>query len=327
MKIINICKAYKEKQVLEKIDLTLIQNKFYVILGASGSGKSTLLKTIAGIEKPDRGEIFLNDNNITDISIQKRNIGYIFQEALLFPHMTVFENVSYSLKIQKIPQKEREEICDKYMKYLHIEDLKHNMPHELSGGQKQRVALARSLVLSPKILLLDEPFSSLDYNLRIELGEVLKKLQKELCLTLIFVTHDIEESLRLADEVIFLHEGKVIEKQDPMHIYYAPRKEQTALFMGEYNKICGKLEANVFKTLYSDICLNNEYNKLECIYIRPNKIQLIASSEGKYSIEKIFPHAKATRIKLKDCDLKIDTYFEQNYSIGQKVAIEIVSIY
>ncbi len=327
MKIIDICKLYNKKTVLDTINFEIEENKFYAVLGASGSGKSTFLKIISGIESPTSGRIELNNKDITNNPIKNRNIGYIFQEPLLFPHMTVEDNVCYSLKVKKMDKELITMMCDKYMKYLHIEELKSRMPSELSGGQKQRVALARSLILSPKFLLLDEPFSSLDYNLRIELGELLLKLQKELSLTIIFVTHDIEESLTLANEVLYLHQGKIIESAPPRDIYYAPKKEKTAHFMGEYNSIKGKLINNTFKTEYGDIHLSKIYDDLEEIYIRPNKIQLIPSETGKYTVEEIAAHGKSTRVKLKNTDLKIDTFFDENLYKGQLVDIEIVSTY
>ncbi len=327
MKIVDICKLYKKKTVLDTINFEIEENKFYAVLGASGSGKSTFLKIISGIETPTSGRIELDNIDITNNPIKNRNIGYIFQEPLLFPHMSVEDNVCYSLKVKKMDKDSISMLCDKYMKYLHIEDLKTRVPSELSGGQKQRVALARSLILSPKYLLLDEPFSSLDYNLRLEMGELLLKLQKELSLTIIFVTHDIEESLTLADKVLYLHKGKILESAAPRDIYYAPKNEKTALFMGDYNSIKGQLINNIFRTEYGDIHLSKKYDILDEVYIRPNKIQLIPSEKGKYSIEKIMTHGKSTRVKLKNIDLKIDTFFDENLYIGQLVDIEMISAY
>ncbi len=316
----KIEKTYGKKSVLLGIDTKIKKGEFFVFLGSSGSGKSTLLKIISGIEGLDAGSVFLHGEDITHKSVQERNVGYIFQEPLLFPHMNVKENICYSLAIAK---KAKEEINKQYEKFealLQLEGLSASMPHQLSGGQKQRVSLARSLINTPEILLMDEPFSSLDYNLRTEMGAMVKKLQKELGLTIVFVTHDIEESLMLSDRIAFLHDGVVLEEGFPQQMFYNPQYEITAKFMGEYNKILGKVQDGLFQNKYTSIPSEGD-SKTE-MYIRPNKIRVLPCEKGSFVISDIVQNGKGDIIILEDEPLKIESFFSDGLKKGQRVKVE-----
>ncbi len=319
----KIQKSYNTEQVLKDVDLTIIEKEFLVILGNSGSGKSTLLKIIAGIEHADGGIIKQNEKEIQNIPIGKRDIGYIFQEPLLFPHMTVKQNVTYSLIMAKYKKNDIETKYKTYMQLLQIEELGEKMPNQLSGGQKQRVAIARAIINSPKILLMDEPFSSLDYNLRKQLGEMLLKLKAQLNLTIVFVTHDIEEAMLLGDRIAFLHKGKLLEINTPQKMYYHPTFEETAKFMGEYNIIYGEQKNDVFHTKYGNF-KNFAFEKTaKKLFVRPNKINLIPMENGNFEIEKITYKGKEIRIKVKNETLLIDVYILNTLKIGDKVELKI----
>ncbi len=319
----EIKKSYAKKKVLKGVDVEIKEGEFFVFLGSSGSGKSTLLKILSGIESLDSGCVLLNGEDITQRAPQQRKIGYIFQEPLLFPHMNAKENICYSLQIAKRNKDEINASYEKFEKLLQIEGLSHFMPNQLSGGQKQRVSLARSLINTPEILLMDEPFSSLDYTLRSEMGEMIKKLQKELSLTVIFVTHDIEESITLSDRIAFLHNGKILEKGFPQQMYYNPEFEQTARFMGEYNKISGTVKNGIFENKYCPISGINDSRKE--IFVRPNKIRLMPHKNGEFLISNIIKTGKSDTIILENEPLKIESYFASDLKIGDRVAIEFAA--
>ncbi len=320
--ISNIKKSYGNKAVLKDINLQIADKEFLVVLGSSGSGKSTLLKIIAGIEQADGGEIVLDGTRIDLIDMQRRNVGYLFQEPLLFPHMNVRQNITYSLVMNKKNKKEIEEKYCYYTKLLQIEELGDRMPSELSGGQKQRVSLARAIINSPKMLLMDEPFSSLDYNLRVQLGEMLLKLKKQLDLTIVFVTHDISESLLLGDRIAFLHDGSLLEIKTPQEMYYNPTFEETAKFMGDYNTIVGTVCDNVFESKYGLIPAEFLPEVADKIFVRPNKIRLSHSFNGDYIVDRIISRGKEIRITIKNEPLIIDTYFLNNLKEGDKVDLK-----
>lgn len=318
MKISNIRKTYGKSLVLEDISLDVLDKEFFVILGSSGSGKSTLLKIIAGIEERDAGEILMGEGS----ALEKR-IGYIFQETLLFPHMNVKQNICYSLTVAKKPKNDVEEIYKKLVKALEIEGLDKNMPHMLSGGQKQRVSIARSLANSPKILLMDEPFSSLDKNLRMKMGQFMKEIQKEFHLTIIFVTHDIEEAIYLGERIAVLSQGKILEVNEGSQLYYNPKYEETARFMGEYNKIAGKLINGEFHCKYGIFSAPNLSPVGEEIYVRPEKIQIIKELDGEFKIEEIISQPKQYIIKLKNEDMILRKYIIGDLKEGDSVRVHM----
>lgn len=200
----NISFSYeKGKNVLEDISFEIKQGEIVAILGSSGSGKSTLLNIISGLEFAKSGKILLEENDITNIPCEKRNIGMVFQDYALFPHLSVAKNIAFSLK------KYDEKIVDEMLELVRMKGYKKRYPHELSGGEKQRIAIARSLVAKPKVLLLDEPFSNLDYELKASLREELKEILKKSKTTVIIVTHDIEDAKTLAERIIRIKDGKV----------------------------------------------------------------------------------------------------------------------
>ena len=223
----------KIKFVLNNISLTLKKGEFATLLGQSGCGKSTLLRSIAGLEGVDVGRILIDGKDITNLSPRQREVGMVFQSYALFPNMTVFDNIAYGLKMKKVKN-----IKSRVKKMIDMVDLigkEESYPHQLSGGQQQRVALARALVMEPKVLLLDEPLSALDAKIRKSLQKELKRIQKELDITTIFVTHDQEEAMTMSDRIFVMNKGKVVQSGSPSEIYTSPVNTFVAKFIGNYN--------------------------------------------------------------------------------------------
>ncbi|MGC8948726.1 MAG: ABC transporter ATP-binding protein [Thermoprotei archaeon] len=225
-----------------KIDeLVFHDNKYYVILGPSGSGKTTTLRIIAGLEIPDSGQIILADKDITRLPPWKRDVGVVFQNYALYPHLTAYDNIAVPLKVKKFPD---EEIKRKVLRIAEILGISHVLDHkpfQLSGGQQQRVAIARALVKEPKVLLLDEPLSNLDARIRIDIRGFLKELQRNLKMTVIHVTHDQEEAMSISDEIILINNGIIVQKDTPKILYKKPRNLFAFTFIGMSNVLSGKM--------------------------------------------------------------------------------------
>lgn len=237
LRIENLRKIFEENRGIEKIDFSIEKGELISLLGPSGCGKTTLLNIIGGFLKPDNGKIYLEDRDITDIPPEKRDISTVFQSYALFPHMNVIENIKYGLKYKKLTKKEQNELALEYLKIVGLDGYEKKSIQELSGGQQQRVALARALVLYPKVLLLDEPFSNLDAKLKISMREELKELQKNLKISMIFVTHDQEEALSISDKIVVMNNGRIEQIGTPEEIYYSPINDYVADFIGKSNFI------------------------------------------------------------------------------------------
>lgn len=235
IKLININKSYANKKIIYNLNLSINDGEFITLLGPSGSGKTTIIRLIAGLEKVDSGSIFLNEKEITQYPAEKRQINTVFQSYALFPHMSVFDNIAFGLRMQK---KTHKEILKKVEKILDIVQLKkfiNRKPHELSGGQQQRVAIARAVINQPRLLLLDEPLSALDYRLRKKMQNELKALQRKLGITFILVTHNQEEALSISDRIILLRNGRIEQDGSPREIYEEPKNLFVANFIGDIN--------------------------------------------------------------------------------------------
>ncbi|MDF2613977.1 MAG: transporter ATP-binding protein [Clostridia bacterium] len=235
VKIDNVVKKYGDFVAVNHISCDIKQGEFFTLLGPSGCGKTTLLRMIAGFNSIDGGQILFDDKVINNIEAHQRDIGMVFQNYAIFPHMTVFDNVAYGLKARKMG---KDQIHTKVMEALalvHIENLKDRKPSELSGGQQQRVALARAIVIRPSVLLMDEPLSNLDAKLRVQMRTVIKKLQKELGITTVYVTHDQEEALAISDRIAIINQGKVMQIDTPEIIYKRPQNAFVAGFIGTSN--------------------------------------------------------------------------------------------
>lgn len=240
----DISKSFGTTTVLRGVSLDVAEGDFYFLLGASGCGKSTLLRIIAGLEEADSGTVTLNGEDLGPIAPHKRGIGMVFQQYALWPHMTVAQNISFGLEVQRIERAEREKMVAEALKLVRMEGLGARYPHQISGGQQQRVALARALAVRPKLLLLDEPLSNLDARLRDEIREELLHLHSTLKITMIYVTHDQEDALTLATKIALLRGGMVEQIGAPSELYETPRTRYAAEFLGRANIISGRYEGS-----------------------------------------------------------------------------------
>ncbi|MDA3977388.1 MULTISPECIES: spermidine/putrescine ABC transporter ATP-binding protein PotA [Gallibacterium] len=231
----SVTKSYDGKTIIKDINLTINNGEFLTILGPSGCGKTTILRLIAGFEEVNAGRIILDGQDITSIPAEQRNINTVFQSYALFPHMTIFENVAFGLRMQKVPNEEIKPRVLEALRMVQLEEFADRKPAQLSGGQQQRVAIARAVVNKPKVLLLDESLSALDYKLRQQMQNELKALQRQLGITFIFVTHDQEEALTMSDRIIVLRQGKIEQDGTPREIYEDPKSLFVAKFIGEIN--------------------------------------------------------------------------------------------
>lgn len=245
LEIENVCFSYNQNKTINNISLSVEEGSFTTLLGPSGCGKTTLLKLLSGFLTPQEGNIFINNINQNELETSQREIGIVFQDYALFPHLTVKENLLYGLKIKnkkdKIPSKEfyknTEGLIQQSARLLGLVGLLDRFPHELSGGQQQRVALGRALILKPKILLMDEPLSSLDAKLRNQVRDELKEIQKDFGITTIYVTHDQEEALYLSDKIAVMNHGQIQQIGSPEEIYFKPKNKFVADFVGKANFI------------------------------------------------------------------------------------------
>ena len=287
LELINVTKYYGKTLAVKNISFKVNNGEFFTLLGPSGCGKTTILRIIAGILKQDSGKILLNGEDISNIPPYERRFGYVFQNYALFPHMTVFENVAFGLKIRKLSKEEIRERVQEALRMVKLEGYENRYPRELSGGEQQRVALARSIVLRPPILLLDEPLSNLDAKLREEMRAELKTLQRKLGVTTIYVTHDQLEALSMSDRVCVMSKGKIEQIGRPMEIYRKPKNFFVANFIGEINSFEGKV-AEITDS-YVKVKIEDEFvfcgkhtnrlmsNERVIVFVRPEDIVVSAS--------------------------------------------------
>ncbi|RLG87762.1 MAG: sugar ABC transporter ATP-binding protein, partial [Thermoprotei archaeon] len=217
---------------VDDVTFTVSHGEFFVLLGPSGCGKTTTLRIIAGLEKPTKGRVFIDDEDVTDLPPRARDVAMVFQTWALYPHMKVYDNIAFPLKLRKLPKDEIDRKVKEIAKILQIDHLLDRYPKQLSGGQQQRVALARALVRNPRVWLMDEPLSNLDALLRVQMRAELKKLQKELKITTIYVTHDQVEAMTMADRIAVMNAGKILQIGTPYDIYHKPRTKFVGGFIG-----------------------------------------------------------------------------------------------
>ena len=334
LKFEDIDKSFGENNVISKFNLEVEKGKFIVLLGPSGCGKSTLLRMIAGLEKIDYGKILLENNLLNNLLPSKRQIAMVFQSYALYPHMNVFENISFGLKSEKISKDQIKEKVIEAAKILKIENLLDRRPKELSGGQRQRVAIGRAITRNPKLFLFDEPLSNLDAALRSEMRVEISKLHKKLKSNIVYVTHDQIEAMTLADKIVIMNNGKIEQFGSPEDIYNNPTNIFVAEFIGNPKmniiKINGKdiVNKNTFKLFNKEI--NYENLKIEnelFVGIRPEDISLENKSELSFKVEIelienlgsekiVYTHLNDTEIRIKTAqnikDKNITIYLLKN---------------
>lgn len=300
LEVKNISKKYEDKYAIKDVSFSLEKGKFLCLLGPSGSGKSTILHSIGGFIKHE-GEIILDGKSIKNLSPEDRDVSTVFQSFGLFPHMNVLKNVMYGLKFKEKDKskKEKEAEAREVLRIVGLNGYEKRYPSELSGGEKQRVALARSLVVRPKILLMDEPLSALDAKLRSEMQFEIRRIQREFNITTIFVTHDQKEAFVMADEIIIINHGELVAKGAPQDIYNHPKNEFTLDFIGNKNIIKDK-------------------------YVRPEKIRPDANGE-EFIIKDITFNGETIELDIKNDEHKLEMLIlndDVNYQIGEKIKVK-----
>lgn len=281
-------------KAVEDVNLQIKEGEFVCLLGPSGCGKTTTLRMIAGFEIPTSGDIIMNDKNIAYLTPDKRGISMVFQNYALFPHMNVYDNIAYGLKLQKRPKKEIEERVKHILKLMKMEEFAERVPSQMSGGQQQRVSLARALIMNSEILLFDEPLSNLDAKLRLHMRDEIRKLQRELGITSIYVTHDQAEAMALSDKVVIMRDGKIAQVGSPKEIYQKPNSEFVAKFIGRANTIEAtvvkvnenKTTVNILGVDYDvDEKVSYKENEKCTVVIRPESIKF-DSAKHKFKVVK-----------------------------------------
>ncbi|GAB4275703.1 MAG: TOBE-like domain-containing protein [Oscillatoriaceae cyanobacterium] len=267
----NVSKRFGSFQAVDRVSLEIKNGSLVALLGPSGSGKSTLLRLIAGLETPDSGQIWIMGKNATSQKVQERNIGFVFQHYALFKHMTVRENIAFGLEIRKVPKPQVRERVEELLSLIQLQGFGDRYPSQLSGGQRQRVALARSLAVQPEVLLLDEPFGALDAKVRKDLRAWLRRLHDEVHVTTVFVTHDQEEAMEVADEIVVTNKGRIEQVGTPSEIYDRPATPFVMSFIGPVNVVPST------SPLFQENGIDSPHPE---IFLRPHDLAIGTATEG-----------------------------------------------
>ena len=280
----NISVTFDEEKVLDQIDLKIKDKEFVTLLGPSGCGKTTTLRVIAGFVRPDEGDVLFEGESISALPPHKRQVNTIFQRYALFPHLNVYENIAFGLRVKKVPEKEIKQAVADILKLVNLSGYEKRNIAKLSGGQQQRVAIARAIINHPKVLLLDEPLAALDLKLRKDMQVELKNIQKSLGITFIFVTHDQEEALAMSDTVVVMNEGIIQQIGTPQDIYNEPENAFVADFIGESNILDGIMKKDFLAVINGREfeCLDSGFNPNERvdIVIRPEDVDIVPLDKG-----------------------------------------------
>ena len=280
----NISVAFDGEQVLDGLNLTIKDKEFITLLGPSGCGKTTTLRLIAGFLEPDSGDVLFEGEKINGVPAYKRQVNTIFQRYALFPHLNVYENIAFGLRVKKRPEKEIKEKVAEMLRLVNLTGLEKRHIDTLSGGQQQRVAIARAIANHPKVLLLDEPLAALDLKLRKDMQKELKKIQQQLGITFIFVTHDQEEALTMSDRVVVMDGGKIQQVGTPQDIYNEPQNAFVADFIGESNIVDGKMLRDYYVEFSGQKfdCLDKGFNENEQVdvVVRPEDVDIVTPEKG-----------------------------------------------
>jgi sulfate transport system ATP-binding protein len=320
----DLVKYFGANRVVDKVSFTIPNGELVALLGPSGGGKSTVLRIIAGLEEPDAGEVFLNGDAATKKRVQERAVGFVFQHYALFRHMTVRQNIAFGLEVKKRPRAEIEATVRELLDLVQLGSLGDRYPAQLSGGQRQRVALARALAPKPSLLLLDEPFGALDAKVRVELREWIRRLHKERNITSVFVTHDQEEAMDLADRVIVLHKGRVEQIGTPEEIYDRPATEFVASFVGANNVLKGEVKDGqaALGTLAVHAPPGTGDGASVRAFVRPHDVELKAQGETE-AIANGGGSSVATARILRMSRVGFMVKMELELSDGQPLAVEL----
>jgi len=284
IKIQNIEKSFGSNPVLKGVNLEVSSGQLVSILGSSGCGKTTLLRIVAGLERASSGHVYFGDELQDEITVEKRAIAMVFQKALLFPSMTIGENVAFSLRASKNPPKDIEKKVDEMLELVKLPGFASRRPGELSGGQEQRVSLARALMRNPNVLLLDEPLSALDANLRIEMRKFIREIHDSFEMTTLFVTHDQEEAMAISDKIAFMESGVLEQFDIPESFVSMPESRKVAKFFGCRNILSGQIVGNTFESAFGAFTLDQNHGLGETLALRQEDLK-ISTEKSSYSFE------------------------------------------
>ena len=315
VQLLNICKSFdQDEPIIKNLNLDIKKGEFLTLLGPSGCGKTTTLRMIAGFELPTSGEIVIDGENITQKPPYLRTVNTVFQNYALFPHMNIYNNIAFGLKMKKMPKKAIKDKVNEMLKMVQLEGYENRMPSQLSGGQMQRVAIARAVVNSPKVLLLDEPLGALDLKLRKQMQLELKHLQKILGITFVFVTHDQEEALTMSDRIVVMNKGVIEQTGTPEELYEHPKTRFVADFLGETNI----LEGEVFKLKEDEVLLKIE-EKQDIIRI-PN----MGYTLGDKFIVSVRPERIRIKNQVQEGDVWLACKFKERIYVGSNIKVVMI---
>ena len=324
LQIANVSKKLDQQPVIQSVSFQVPEGCFFTLLGDSGTGKTTLLKLIAGLEMPEEGQIIINGKNLTDVPADQRRIPMIFQQPLLFPHLTVVQNIAFGLEMGGRQKPDIQEKVHALMQSLQISELAPRLPGTLSGGQQQRVSIARALAPGNPLVLMDEPFSSLDLSLRREMGELVKTLQRQMNLTVVFVTHDVTEALRLSDEILLLKQGRVLEAGTPEQLYERPTQVETARFMEAGNLISGRVEQTQFHcTLGSFPALGMPEGPVVGVFPEHRIILRADVTENRIIEIRYLGKSRRVKVDVRGQTLWVEDHSNQSLAVGQTVSLSL----
>ena len=325
----GITKSYGKDTILDNLSLNIKKNEFLTLLGPSGCGKTTTLKIIAGFETADSGQVVFENNIINDIPPYERQLNTVFQKYALFPHMNVYENIAFGLKLKKMPKDVIDQKVKEMLKLVALEGYENRDIEALSGGQQQRVAIARALVNEPKVLLLDEPLGALDMKLRKGMQIELKRIQQKLGITFIFVTHDQEEALTMSDTIVVMNKGEIQQMGSPEDIYNEPANSFVAKFIGESNIVDGTM-LDDFKVEFAGRifnCVDKGFEKNEAIevVIRPEDFEMVKYEEGmlKVNVTSVIFKGVHYEIEVKDENHTWILHNTKHAEIGSKIGLSL----
>lgn len=292
----KVSKNFGSEVALKRFDLDIRQGELLALLGPSGSGKTTALRVLAGFEKPTSGRVLIGGDDVTDQSPQQRNLGMVFQSYSLFPNMTVTDNIRFALTLRNWPKRLVGQRIDELLELVRLVKHRDKYPHQLSGGQQQRVALARAVATKPPLLLLDEPLSALDAAVRDKLRDDIRRMQQELAVTAVFVTHDQHEAMAIADRIAVMNDGALVQLGTPRDIYSAPNSSFTATFMGQMNKVRVSAENGQFSVFGHSLPAGSSSRGV--VYIRPEKLRVTPDDQSLAFIREVIFLGSITRCVL-----------------------------
>jgi putative spermidine/putrescine transport system ATP-binding protein len=328
VELVGVIKEFSGQRALNGIDLTIAPGEFIALLGPSGCGKTTALRALSGLEGIDGGHIRIDGTDVVDVPVNRRDIGMVFQSYSLFPHMTSLENVEFGLRMRKVAASERRERAAAALEMVGLADKGHRFAHQLSGGQQQRVALARALVTRPRVLLLDEPLSALDAKVRVQLRDEIRRIQTELGITTLFVTHDQEEALAVADRVAVMREGRIEQIGSPEELYTTPQSPFVANFVGLSNRIPADLRAGVVHVYGQEMAQLGERQPDGPVlaYVRPEDVALsVEGIPGVVVASSFLGSLRRTQVQLEDDTLvMVQHEVGLHPAAGERVAVRFV---